>query len=467
MNISAPLPNSLAGRDIAHVLHPYTNLVRHETAGPLVIERGKGIYVYDDSGKPYIEGMAGLWCAGLGFSEAELVDAAVEQMKRLPFYHIFSGKTSEPVIALAEKLKSLAPTPVSKVLFVNSGSEANDTQIKMIWYYANAIGKPKKKTILSRQRAYHGVTIASASLTGLPANHRDFDLPLPGFKHTACPHYWRNAMPGETETEFVARLARELDEMIQQEGPDTVAGFFAEPIMGAGGVILPPDGYFPAIQAVLARYGIVSVSDEVICGFGRTGNIWGAETMDYKPQLLSCAKQLSSAYLPIAACLVSEEVYAPIREQSGKIGTFGHGFTYGGHPVPAAVALKALEIYERRDVYGHVRRVAPRFLARLKKLEDHPLVGEARGRGLIGAVELVADKKTKRGFDPAQGVGAYCAQQSQEEGLIHRALMGDALAFCPPMIITEAEIDEMFDRFERSLNRTEAWVTREGLRQAA
>jgi len=461
------IPNSLHARDIAHVLHPYTNLVKHEKAGPLVIERGKGIYVYDDQGREYIEGMAGLWCAGLGFDEPALVEAAVEQMRKLPFYHTFGHKSAQPVIELAEKLKSLSPVPISKVFFVNSGSEANDTQMKFIWYYNNAIGRPKKKTILSRQRGYHGVTIASGSLTGLPANHRAFDLPIAGVKHVDCPHFYRNAEPGESEADYTARLAKNLDEFIQREGPDSVAAFFAEPVLGAGGVIVPPEGYYPAMQAVLKKYDILSVSDEVICGFGRTGNVWGCQTLDYQPDLISCAKQLSSAYLPIAACLISEPIYAAIRDQSGTIGTFGHGFTYGGHPVSAAVALRTLQIYEERNIYAHVATITPHFQARLRRLNDHPLVGEARGVGLIGAVELVENKSTRKNFDPAKMVGATCAAFAQEEGLIQRSLSGDALAFCPPMIISESEINEMFDRFERALARTEAWIAAEGLRPVA
>ena len=461
-----PRPNSMAARDIAHVMHPYTNLVKHESAGPLVIERGKGIYVYDDQGKEYIEGLAGLWCAGLGFSEAALVDAAVEQMRKLPYYHGFGHKTTAPVVELAEKLKALSPIPVGKIFFAEGGSGANDTLIKLIWYYNNARGKPGKKTILSRMKGYHGVTIATASLTGLPANHKDFDLPIAGIKHVDCPHYYRFAEAGESEADFVARLANNLDAFITAEGADSIAAFFAEPVMGAGGVIVPPKGYFPAIQQVLKKHDILSVSDEVICGFGRTGNWWGAQSFGYKPDFISCAKQLSGAYLPISAVLVPEHVYEVISDNSGKIGTFGHGFTYGGHPVAAAVALRALQIYEERDILGHVNAVSPRFLARLKKLADHPLVGEARGIGLIGGVELVADKKTKRNFAPTAGVGAACMNFSQEEGLIHRAMGGDVLGFCPPMIITESEIDEMFDRFERALAKTEAWVNQQGLRAA-
>ncbi|WP_341912016.1 aspartate aminotransferase family protein [Ferrovibrio terrae] len=461
------LPNSMAARDIAHVLHPYTNLVKHETVGPLVIERGKGIYVYDDQDKEYIEGMAGLWCAGLGFSEASLVDAAIEQMRKLPYYHGFGHKTTGPVVELAEKLKELSPIKLAKVFFAEGGSGANDTLIKLIWYYNNARGKPEKKTILSRIKGYHGVTVASASLTGLPANHKDFDLPIARIKHVDCPHYYRFAQDGESEAEFVTRLAKNLEDFILQEGPDNVAAFFAEPIMGAGGVILPPKGYFPAMQAVLKKYDILSVSDEVICGFGRTGNWWGAQTFDYKPDFISCAKQLSSAYLPISAVLVPEHVYEVIRDNSGKIGTFGHGFTYGGHPVAAAVALRTLQIYEERNIVGHVNAVAPRFQARLKKLADHPLVGEARGTGLIGATELVANKKTRANFAPTAGVGAACMGFAQEEGLIIRAMAGDVIGFCPPMIITESEIDELFDRFERALAKTLAWVSQQGLTAAA
>ncbi|HYM30804.1 MAG TPA: aspartate aminotransferase family protein [Candidatus Cybelea sp.] len=459
--------NSPRARDIANVLHPYTNLAVHETSGPLIIERGKGIYVFDDSGKEYIEGLAGLWCTSLGFAEEELIQAAVQQMRKLPYYHIFGHKASMPSIELAERLKAIAPAPFSKTLFVNSGSEANDTQVKLIWYYNNAIGRPKKKKIIGRIRGYHGVTLMSASLTGLPNNHRDFDLPLPGVLHTDCPHHYHFAEPGETEEQFATRLADNLEKMIVKEGPETVAAFIAEPVMGAGGVIVPPRTYFEKVQAVLKKYDVLLVADEVICGFGRTGNMWGCETYGMKPDTLSCAKQLSSAYLPIAAVMVSEPIYRAMVDESRKIGVFAHGFTYGGHPVPAAVALKTLELYEKRDMLGHVRKVMPHFQARLKRLGDHPLVGEARGVGLIGGVELVADKKAKRNFAPARGVGGYFSTRAHEHGLIARAMVNDTVGICPPLIITESEIDELFDRFEKALADTEAWVAKEGLRKAA
>jgi len=460
-------PNSAVARDRVHVLHPQTNLAVHDEKGGLVLERGKGIFVYDENGKPYIEALAGLWCTSLGFGEEELVKAAIEQFRQLPYYHSFGGKTNNPAIDLAERLKKIAPAEFSKAFFVNSGSEANDTQVKIVWYYNNAIGRPRKKKIISRLRGYHGVTVASASMTGLPAMHRDFDLPLPGFLHADCPHHYHFSEPGESEEDFATRLAANLEQMILREDPETVAAFIAEPVMGAGGVIVPPRTYFEKVQAVLRKYDILFIADEVICGFGRTGNMWGCETFNIKPDLLSCAKQLSSAYLPIAGVMVPEAIYQAMIAESKKIGTFGHGFTYSGHPVAAAVARRTLELYEERDMLGHVRRVSTHFQKRLRAFADHPLVGETRGVGLIGAIELVADKKAKRNFDPARGVGLHCLARSQDQGLLHRSLMNDSLAFCPPLIITEAEIDEMFDKFAIALDQTEAWVHKEGHRQAA
>lgn len=457
--------SELARTDIDAVLHPYTNLAKHSETGPLVITHGKGIYVYDEQGKEYIEGLAGLWCTSLGFGEEELAAAAERQMRELPYYHNFNHKAAKPVIELADKLKQMAPVPMSKVFFANSGSEANDTAIKMIWYYNNARGRPNKKKIISRQRAYHGVTIATASLTGLPNNHRDFDLPIERMLHTDSPHFYRDANQGETEEEFADRLALNLEALIEGEGADTIAAFIAEPVMGAGGVIPPPTTYFEKIQPILKRHDILFLDDEVICGFGRTGNMFGAETYDLQPDAMSMAKALSSAYLPISAVMISEDIFQAAVEESAKIGTFGHGFTYSGHPVPAAVATRTLELYEERNIIGHVQRITPKFQERLRSFADHPLVGEARGVGLIGALELVADKPSKRSFAPPQGVGGRAAAIAEQEGLIVRAL-GDSIGFCPPLIITEAEIDEMFDRFSRALGATEAWVAKEGLRDA-
>jgi 4-aminobutyrate---pyruvate transaminase len=454
---------NLQTRDVETLIHPYTNLATHRDNGPLVLENAKGIYVYDVDGKPYIEGMAGLWCASLGYGNEELVEAAASQMRKLSFTHLFSGRSHDPAIELAEKLKEIAPIEVSKVFFGCSGSDANDTQIKLIWYYNNALGRPKKKKIISRLKGYHGVTITSASLTGLPNNHVDFDLPIAGILHTSCPHHYRFGMPGETEADFATRMAAELEEMILNEGPDTVAAFIAEPIMGAGGVIVPPTTYFEKIQPILDRYDILLIADEVITGFGRLGQMFGSPVMGMKPDTMSLAKAITSAYQPLSAVLVPEHMYQAMLDESRKIGVFGHGFTYSGHPVASAVAVKTLEIYERDNIVGHVRSIMGSFQARLRALADHPMVGEARGVGLVGGLELVADKQTKRGFLPKQAVAPKCVAFGQMEGVIVRAI-GDTIAICPPLVITAAEVDELFDRITRALDRTEEWVRKEGLR---
>jgi 4-aminobutyrate---pyruvate transaminase len=460
----SPLSN-LAARDVETLVHPYTDLASFRGSGPLIIERAQGVYVYDMDGKPYIEGMAGLWCTALGYGNAELVEAATAQMRKLSFAHLFSGRSHDPAIELAEKLKEIAPVPISKVFFCSSGSEANDTQVKLVWYLNNALGRPSKKKIISRTKAYHGVTIAAASLTGLPGNHRDFDLPLPGFLHASCPHHYRLAHEGESEEDFATRLAAELDTLIVNEGPDTVAAFIAEPVMGAGGVIVPPRTYFEKITAVCAKHDVFTISDEVICGFGRLGTVFGCQKLGFLPHSISVAKALSSAYLPIAGVMIPEALYQALLAESKKIGMFGHGFTYGGHPVSAAVALKAVEIYNRERIFDRAAKLSPQFQRRLRTLSGHPLVGEARGLGLIGGVELVADKTSKRSFLPERTVGQGAVQFAEAEGLIVRSVLSDVLTLCPPLIITESEIDELFDRLTRALDKTLDWVTRERIAQ--
>ena len=451
------IPNSPAARDVAYQLHPYTDARRHEEAGPLVITRGEGVYVFDDAGNRYIEGLAGLWCTALGWGEERLAKAAYEQLRTLAYYHSFAHKTAAPTIDLAEKLIAIAPGDVGKVIFSTSGSEANDTAIKLVWYYNNAIGRPERKKILSRIKGYHGVTIASASLTGLPYNHRDFDLPIPQVRHAACPHHYRFAADGESEEDFATRLAEELDKQILDEGPETVAAFIGEPVMGAGGVIVPPATYWPKIQAVLRRHDVLLIADEVICGFGRTGNLFGCETYGIAPDIVTVAKALSSAYVPISATLVSDRLYQAVADNSAAIGTFGHGFTYGGHPVAAAVALEALKIYEERDIVGHVRAIAPVLQDGLRRFADHPLVGEVRGVGLVGAVELVADKPAKTPFPKPGKVGGFLAGRAQAHGAIVRNL-GDNIAFSPPLIIQPPEIDALLAAFGKALDDTWDWV---------
>jgi 4-aminobutyrate--pyruvate transaminase len=452
-----PLSN-VAARDVETLVHPYANLVALREHGPLVLEHGKGIFVYDNGGRPYIEGMAGLWCAALGYGNEELIEAATAQMRKLSFAHLFTGLSHDPAIELAERIKELAPVPTSKVFFCSSGSEANDTQVKLVWYMNNALGRPRKKKIISRMRAYHGVTVAAASLTGLVNNHRDFDLPIAGILHTACPHHYRYAQDGETDVEFAIRLGRELEDLILSEDAETVAAFIAEPVMGAGGVIVPPKTYFPQIAQVCRKYDVYMISDEVICGFGRLGAPFGCNALGYEPHSISIAKALTSGYAPLSAVTVPQSMYDALLEDSRKIGIFAHGFTYSGHPVSAAIAIKALEIYARDRIVEQAARKAPQFQARLAALADHPLVGEARGLGLVGGIELVADKRSKRSFEPKAGVAAQAVRFAQQEGLIVRYLAGDVISICPPLIIAPGEIDELFARLARALDRTLSWT---------
>ena len=452
----------LEALDKKRLFHPNTNLAAWHKGGTFVLSRGEGIFVWDNHGKRYLEGMAGLWCTSLGYGDEELAKTAYDQIRKLSFTHLFAGKSHEPAILLAEKLVDMAPFDASRVFFGNSGSDANDTQIKLVWYYHKAIGKPKKKKIIARQKAYHGVTVATAGLTGLPPFHKHFDVPLDFIRHTDCPYYYRNAEPGESEEDYATRLAGNLEKLIEAEGPDTIAAFIAEPLMGVGGVLLPPATYFQKVQAVLEKHDILLIDDEVICGFGRTGNTWGAQTFHMKPTTVTAAKGLSSAYLPISAVIVPEFLYEPMVAPSGEVGLFGHGFTYSGHPVAAAVALRTLEIYEERKLYEHVRKLTPKFQTQLSALGSHPLVGEARGVGLVGACELVQNKQTKQAFDAKLAVGAKCMAFCQERGLIVRAI-GDAVAVCPPFIVTGEQVAEIFTLFEQGLDDTLDWAKQEGL----
>lgn len=445
---------TFAQKDIGSNLHPYTNHIVHEQIGPKTYTRGEGVHIWDEHGKKFIEGLAGLWCTSLGFSEQRLIDAAAKQLSTLPYNHSFAGRTAPVVTELADQLISLAPDPMSKAYFVSSGSEAVDSAVKFVWYYNNALDRPDKKKIISRTKGYHGVTIICTSLTAIPVVQEAFDAPLSRFKQTGTPHYYRFGEDGESEEEFASRRAKELEELIVAEGPDTVAALIAEPVMGAGGVIPPPRTYFQKIQEVLNKYDVLLIVDEVITGFGRTGNLWGSETYEIvKPDIMTCAKQLSSAYIPIGATMISEEIYQVIAEASNRHGVFGTGFTYGGHPVAAAVALETLKIYEERNILEHVREVIVPFQKRLKAIGSHPLVGEARGSGLIGAVELVADKSTKESFDPELKMAFQVYQECLEQGLILRALpAGDTLGICPPLIISEMQINDLFDMLEAALD---------------
>ncbi len=446
------LPNSLSARDIATIVHPQTNLRTHLDRGPDVITKGQGVRVFDEDGKEYIDGAAGLWCASLGFASERLAQVAYDQMVKLGYYHLYRHNSNEPSVELAERLVKIAPVPMSKVLFQCSGSEANDAAIKLAWYYFNAIGKPEKVKIIGRQRGYHGSTAAAISVSGKPDMHADFNLPFSMFRHTEFPHYYTQHQDGETEEEFATRMADALEQLILAEGPDTVAVFFAEPVMGAGGGIVPPATYFEKIQAVLKKYEVLFVADEVICGFGRTGNMWGSQTFDLQPDMISCAKALSAAMQPISALMINEKVYNGMLAESDKLGGFAHGSTYAGHPVAAAVALETLKIYEEINVVDRARQMGAIMNDRLAALEDHPLVGNYNGVGLVGGLELVADKATRTPFPASEQVGNRVGEAARERGLVAR-IVGDRVVFSPPLVILEDEVHQLVERLTGALDQ--------------
>ncbi len=438
---------------MTHLIYPTTNFKAIEQ---ISIERGEGCYVWDDNGNKYLEGMAGLWCTALGYGNQEVIDCATEQMKKLTFTHMFGGKTHPVAIELADTLAEMIPMQDAMLSFGNSGSDANDTHIKLLRYYHEAIGKPERRKIIARERSYHGVTVASAALTGLPVTQNHFDLPVDalGILRTDHPHYYRGKQGDETEAEFVERIVGNLEKMIVAEGAETIAAFIAEPITGASGVIVPPPSYYEKVQAVLNKHNILFWADEVITGFGRTGNDFGCTTMGIEsPDMMTFAKQLSSAYMPISASAIRRDIYEAMIDQSAAAGAFGHGYTYSGHPVACAVALKVLQIYQRDDIFEKAAVTGEYLQKRLAEFSDHPLVGEVRGSGLIGALELVANKESGQAF-AGGAVGAYAQKAVQDNGVLLRTVAGSSLAFCPPLIISEAQIDEIIDATSRALDQT-------------
>jgi 4-aminobutyrate--pyruvate transaminase len=455
------IPNSIAARDVASLVHMQTNLRTHLDEGPLVIARGEGCRVFDDSGRDYIEAVAGLWCAALGFSSERLAEVAYRQMRELGYYHLYRHRSNEPAIALAEKLIEIAPVPMARVLFQCSGSEANDTAIKLAWYYWDAVGEPQRTKIIARKMAYHGNTCAAVSLSGKPDMHAGFGLPLAPFRHTEFPHYYRAHAPGETEEQFSARMAEALETLIQAEGPDTIAAFFAEPVMGAGGAVPPPRGYYDKVQAVLRKYDILLVADEVICGFARTGEMWGSETYGIRPDMVTAAKALSAAMQPISAVLINDRIHQAMLAQSDRRGNFAHGFTYAGHPVAAAVALEVQTIYAEIDIVARSKRLGPVLQSVLGRLGAHPLVGDVQGAGLILGMELMRDGEERIPFDAALKVGTRVDDAAKRHGLILR-VVGDRLVFAPPLVIEAAEIEEIGERLHRALDDVADDLAREG-----
>ena len=441
-------PSDLASSDIKHLIHGYTNLAQHRHSGPRIITRGEGIYVMDSSGRRYMEAAAGMWCASLGFSEEALVEAAVRQLRELPYYHTLASQSVVPSIRLAEKLSSMLPMPDSHVYLTLSGSEANDFLIKFLWYYNNAIGRPKKKKVISRVNGYHGATIVASSLTGITRNHTGFDVPLPGFLHTWDPHYSRYRLAGESESEFVDRILRDLEQMIIDEGHDTIMAFMAEPVTAGGGVVIPPEGYYAKLQSMLSRYEILFLADEIVTGFGRTGNMFGCETFQIQAAAMTLGKALSAAYQPIAAIALRGDIHEVIVGASDDWGSFGHGNTHSGSPVGAAVALRTLELMDERKILEHVHRVSSTFLRRLKLLDENPLVAETRGVGLIAAIQLRPESKID---------AAALKALAEEEGVIMRVVpAGNSVALSPPLVISEGEVNELFDRLNAALVRAAA-----------
>ncbi len=445
---------SLSELDRDRLFHPYTSIHEHQAKGGRVMVEGKGIRVRDAEGREYLDAMAGLWCVNVGYGRDEIAEAMAEQARRLPYYHAFLRYTNEPAVRLADRVLAMAPASMRRAFFCNSGSEANDTIIKLVWYTQSLRGKPGKRKLLSRWNAYHGVTIGTASLSGLPAMHEHFGLPMPEVHHLRKPHHYREGAPGEREEAFSERLADELDATIRAEGPDTVGAFFAEPLMAAGGVIVPPRGYWPAIQEVLRAHDVLLVADEVVCGFGRLGRPFGSQRYGIEPDFMTLAKGITSAYFPVSAALVGERVWSLLESESPEGTLFAHGHTTSAHPVGAAAALANLAILEREQLVERADRLGHYLQQRLREcFGEHPLVGEVRGEGLIAGIELVADKATRAPFPPSEKRGLQLYELLLDEGLVSRAVAGDTLAFCPPLIVSESEIDEICDRFGRGLDR--------------
>lgn len=441
--------NSWEQRDMANVFHGFTDMGTLNANGPVVLSHGEGIRVFDVHGNSYIDANSGLWNNVAGFNHKGLIDTLCDQAKKFPGYHAFFGRVADTTVALSEKLVEMSPFSEGKVYYTNSGSEANDTMVKMLWMLHRRNGQPQRRKIITRWNAYHGVTVVTASMTG-KAYNEEFGLPLPGFLHADCPHYWRYGQKGETEAEFSQRLARNLEELIIKEGPDTIAGMFAEPVQGAGGVIPPSEGYFEAIRPILRKYGIPLIADEVICGFGRTGDMWGSVKYNMEPDAIVASKCITAGYFPMGAIILGKELSDELTRVSEEAEEFPHGFTAGGNPLGSAVALKALSVIENEGLLENVKKVSPRFMERLNKLGEHKYAGEARGVGLMGAVELVADKQTKEALPGNLQVSERIANKALEKGLICRPL-GAAIVLGPPFTVTEEEIDLIFDILEETM----------------
>ncbi len=441
-----------------HFMHPFTDTKSLRSKGTRVIVRAEGVYLYDSDGRRILDGMAGLWCVNLGYGRRELAEVAYQQLLELPYYNAFFQSAHPPAIELARLLAEVTPSQFNNVFFTGSGSEANDTVLRMVRHYWTAQGRPERSVIISRVNAYHGSTVAGASLGGMAPMHAQGGLPIPGIVHIRQP-YWFGEGGDLSPEEFGLVAARALEEKILEVGPERVAAFIGEPIQGAGGVVIPPMTYWPEVQRIVDRYGILLVADEVICGFGRTGRWFGSEYFGIRPDLMPIAKGMSSGYMPIGGVMVADRVMEVLVEQGGE---FHHGFTYSGHPVAAAVSCAAIEILRRERVIEHVRDdVGPYLASRWPELARHPLVGEARCTGLVGALELVRDKERRGFFEPRGEVGTLCRDICVDNGLVMRAVR-DTMIIAPPLVITRAQIDELIDKAQLCLDLTWQALRRQG-----
>ncbi|UWU25649.1 aminotransferase (plasmid) [Rhizobium sp. CB3060] len=438
MNIAA---QSWERREAASFFHTFTDLPSLKADGPVIVDHGDGPYIVDTTGRRFFEGNSGLWNMTLGFSEQRLTDAAIKQYQEFPGYHTFFGRNSKPTVQLAEQMLALAPVPMSRVFFTNSGSEANESIVKLLWMMWAAEGKPGRRKLLTRKNAYHGATVMASALTGKDYV-KAFGLPGPEIVTLDCPHAWRFALPGESDEEFAERLANNLDATILKEGPETIAGMFAEPVMGAGGVVVPPATYFAKIQPILKKYGIPLIADEVICGFGRTGSLWGTLAVGQQPDIIVASKSMSAGYFPMGAVMLSADIDKRATAASEVWEEFPHGFTTGGHPVGCAISLEAIRIITEEGVFENVKSVSETFQSGLRALADHPMVGEARGLGLMGALETVADKKTQRSFSGDLRIGERIAKEARDRGFIIRPL-GASVVLAPPFISTRSQIEDL------------------------
>ncbi|SES31691.1 Adenosylmethionine-8-amino-7-oxononanoate aminotransferase [Tranquillimonas rosea] len=448
--------DSWEARAAAHSFYGFTDMPTIHDRGTIVVTHGEGPYVVDTNGRRYLDANSGLWNMVAGFDHPTLIEAAKAQYDRFPGYHAFFGRMSDQTVMLSERLADLAPFDGARVFYTNSGSEANDTLVKMLWFLAGAERNPGRRKILTRWGGYHGVTAVSASMTGKPYNSI-FGLPLSGFLHLTCPHYWREGREGESEADFTARLAQELEDTIAREGADTIAAFVAEPVIGAGGVIPPPEGYFQAVEPILRRHGIPLVSDEVICGFGRTGAVWGAETYGFMPDAIISSKALTAGFFPMGAVILGPDLADRLGRAVEEIEEFPHGFTASGHPVGCAVALAAIDLIADGGLLDNVRRQTPRFEAGLAALAEHRNIGEWRGKGLMGALEAVQNKATRTPFASDLSVSERIANTCTDHGLICRPL-GQSIVLCPPFTMTDAQMDEMFDKLSTALDTVFAEV---------